>query len=224
MLGLDIYPPWLGILLFDATERRVDVRIVRLEPVAEGAPKHASGGARRASLHDVVFSIKKIRGVTGIERHRRKARQRCKYGARPLPAVPNKIMNPECTHTVRVSSARRRGKMRKIKIAELRCWRLVTPWIAALFVRIGDAICCAMELLFARQLSIEPLCIRGRFRMAYIDWQLHRQRPFRKHAPIIPNIPAAMPKGWVFDPVLFPPGPTLAGPERTVTTSAVLHE
>src|SRR5439155_19920602 len=129
MLGLDIYPPWLGILLFDATERRVDVRIVRLEPVAEGAPKHASGGARRACLHDVVFSIKKFRGVARIERHRRKAWQRCKYGARPLPAVPNKIMNPECTHTVRLSSALLSGKMLKIIIAVLRFRWLATPWI-----------------------------------------------------------------------------------------------
>src|SRR6266568_2745088 len=106
--------------------------------------------------------------------------------------------------------------MRKIKIAELRCWWLVTPRIAALLVRIGDAIRCAMELFFARQLSIKPFCIRGRFRVAYIDWQLHRQGPLRKHAPIVPNIPAAMPKGWGLDVARTERRPTFARPERTV--------
>src|ERR1044072_124525 len=96
------------------------MRIMRLEPIAEGTPQHASGGARRASFQHEMFSIKKVCRVTRIEWHWREARQRREYRSRPFPPVSYQIVNSKCARSLGMGSTRRGVKIRKIKVTESR--------------------------------------------------------------------------------------------------------
>src|ERR1700747_2629651 len=127
-----------------------------LEPIAEGTPEHAGGSARRTPFHHIVLSVEEICRVTWIEWHRRESRQRCEYCARPFPAVAYQVVNSKCAGTVGMRAARSRIKMRKIEIAELRSGNFFAPRIGALLIGVRDSIRRAMELLFGRQLAIQP--------------------------------------------------------------------
>ena len=68
---------------------------MRLEPVAEGAAKHARGSARRAALHDEVLAVKEIRRVAGIKWHGGKAVEWTEDGACPFPPVADEVVHTE---------------------------------------------------------------------------------------------------------------------------------
>src|SRR6266404_8310549 len=144
-----------------------------LEPIAEGTPEHAGGGARRTPFHHIVLSVEEICRVTWIECPRRESGQRRKHRARPFPAVAHQVMNSKCACTVGICSAWRGIKMSKIEIAKLRPRRFFAPRIAALLIAMRHPVGGAMELLFARQLSIQPFRIRGRFGMAHVHRRVH---------------------------------------------------
>src|SRR5689334_17373018 len=122
--------------VLDATERRINVRIVRLEPVAERSAQHAGSGARRATLHDEVLAVEKVRGVTGIERHRGEARKRAENSACPFPPVADEVVYAESTGTSRMRTDGNGIPIRKIKVAVLcrRC--IVAPRKLALKRRV----------------------------------------------------------------------------------------
>ena len=85
----------VGTSTFDATEGRVNVWIMRLEPIAKRPPQHARGCARRTAFHDEMFPVKKVRGVTGIKGKWLELRKRREGRARPFPAVSEKVGDAE---------------------------------------------------------------------------------------------------------------------------------
>src|ERR1700758_3227320 len=85
----------VAMLLLHTAELGVNVRIVRLKPVAEAAAQHAGGGARRSALHDEMLAVEKIRGVAAIEGKRLESRQRPEGRRSPLPAIAEKIVYAE---------------------------------------------------------------------------------------------------------------------------------
>src|ERR1035437_5113510 len=86
-----------------ATEAGVNIRVMGLEPIAEGRPQHAGGGARRAPFHHVVPGIKEIGGVAGIERKGLEAGERGEHGGGPLPSIANHLHGAEGAPAVRES-------------------------------------------------------------------------------------------------------------------------
>src|SRR5438132_8476329 len=128
---LDSPEAWARLVL-DATERRVDVRIMRLQPISKRPAQHARCGARRAALHHVVLAVKEICRVTRIERHGRESRKRCKLRSRPLPAVPHKIVHAESACSRRMRSHRRRIPRFKMEVSFGCAWPFFAPRIAAL--------------------------------------------------------------------------------------------
>lgn len=73
--------------MFDAAEASVDVRIARLEPIAEGPSQQRCRGSRRPALHDVVLVVEKIRRIAGVEGKGLESIERRKDRARPFPTV-----------------------------------------------------------------------------------------------------------------------------------------
>src|SRR6266436_5172223 len=99
--------PALGLLVLDATECRVDVGIMGLEPVSERPPQHARSRAGRATLHYVVLAVEEIGRVTRIERHRRETRKRRELRPRPFPSVSHKVVHAKCAGAGRMRANRR---------------------------------------------------------------------------------------------------------------------
>src|ERR1700686_3970008 len=96
------YFPRVSVL--HAAKCGVHVRIMRLEPVPERPPQHACSCARRAAFHHEMLSVKKISGISGIERECLETGEGRKRRARPLPAIPHKIGNAEIAVALRVGS------------------------------------------------------------------------------------------------------------------------
>src|ERR1700758_213840 len=84
-------------LITHAPKSGIDVRIMRLKPVAKRPAQHASGCTRRTAFDDVVLSVEEIGRVARVKRERLESRKRCKDGGGPLPAVPHKAVNAEGT-------------------------------------------------------------------------------------------------------------------------------
>src|SRR5438105_12787282 len=76
-------------------EAGVDVRVMGLEPVPEGAPQHAGRRPRRAALLDVVLAVEEVLGVALVVGMRRKSRERAEHARRPLPSVAHQLGYPE---------------------------------------------------------------------------------------------------------------------------------
>src|SRR5258708_38177376 len=75
------------------TETRVNVRVIRTEPVAKGGTQQASGGPRRAALHDVVLAIEKIGRVARVKRKRLETGERAEHCGRPLPTIAECLLH-----------------------------------------------------------------------------------------------------------------------------------
>src|SRR5260370_2721581 len=180
---------------------------MRLEPVWERPPQHASGGARRAALHYEVLAVEEICGVIRIEGHGREPRKRRELRPGPLPPVPHKIMNPNGARA-RGMRADRRGIPRfEIEISPGSAWRFLAPGITALQRAIGRSIRGAMELRFGRQFAAEPFRIRAGLRVAHVSWPLGRQTNLAKHRSVDPQIAFAHPEHRMLDAFLHLPGP-----------------
>ena len=117
---------------FDAAEGSVDIRIMRLEPVAKRPPQHARGRARRAAFHHEVFPVEEIRGIAGIKRERFKPRKRREKRARPFPSIAGKVGNTEVAGPVGKRSDRSGIPSLKIEMAVPGPRWLRTPGIRAL--------------------------------------------------------------------------------------------
>src|SRR5260370_1690734 len=154
---------------------------MRLEPVWERPPQHASGGARRAALHYEVLAVEEICGVIRIEGHGREPRKRRELRPGPLPPVPHKIMNPKRARA-RGMRADRRGIPRfEIEISPGSAWRFLAPRITALPRAVGRSIPGTMKLRLGRQFAPEPFRIRSGLRLPHLTCPLARQTNLAKH-------------------------------------------
>src|SRR5579884_2615610 len=149
-----------------APESRIHVLVMRLEPVAEGTPQHACGGARRSAFHDVVLAVEKVGGVAGIKRKALKAGERSEERRRTFPAITKKVTHAECALTCAGCSDRSGIPALKIKIAPPRGGLFITPRILPLttFTGVGGAV----PLRFGGQSLSRPTRICGCFRMAHV--------------------------------------------------------
>src|SRR5207245_9145189 len=68
---------------------------MRFEPVSKRSPQHARSGARRATLHHIVFAVEEICGIVRLEWHWCKPRKWRELRPRPLPTVPHEIVHAE---------------------------------------------------------------------------------------------------------------------------------
>src|SRR5215470_1113691 len=89
----------------------IDVLVMRLEPVTERCPQHASRGPRRSALHDIVFSVKEICRISGIKRERHETGKRLKWGRGPFPSIAQHVFDAEsaCSAGMRVNRHRLPG-------------------------------------------------------------------------------------------------------------------
>src|SRR5216684_934698 len=197
---------------------------MRLEPISERPPQHTSGGARRATLHHIVLAVKKINGILGIERHRRKPRKRRKLRACPLPPVSDKIVYPKSARA-RGMQAHRRGIPRfEIEISPRSARCFLAPGIATFLLAVRRAIRGAMKLRLRRQFAPQPLRISGGFGVAHVHRPLLRQAYLAEHRAINPQVAFAPPEHRMLDAFLRLPGPRFFSPERTVLVTTRLHE
>src|SRR5262247_3322803 len=72
-------------------ERRVNVGIVRLEPVAKGFSRQAGGGPGRCALHHKMFAVEEVCGVARVKREFFETLERRKPCARPFPSVTDQV-------------------------------------------------------------------------------------------------------------------------------------
>src|SRR5260370_14235472 len=214
----------LALSVLDATESCVDVSVMRLEPVSERRPQHARGRARRTALHDVVFPVKKIRGIAGIERHRRKAGEGCELRSRPFPPVAQQVLHSECARAFRMRARRGSIPMGKIEITMLRARRFFAPGIASLRFAFRGALPRALKLPFRRQLPPQPFCVRCRFCVARVHGPIKRQPDFLEHGAVHPQISVTLPYAWLLDPPLSFPRPSSPPPDPGVFVPACLDE
>src|SRR5258708_35637717 len=214
----------LAFLVLDATKSCVDVSVMRLEPVSERRPQHTRSRARRTALHDVVFPVKKIRGIAWIERHRPKAREESELRSRPFPPVAQQVLHSECARAFRMRARGGSIPMVKIEITVLRARRFFAPGIASLRFAFRGAIRRAMKLRFRRQLPPQPFCVRCRFRVAHVHGPIERQADLLEHGAVHPQISVTLPQNPMLDPLTFLPGPGLSAPERGVFVPACLDE
>ena len=211
-------------LVLDATEGCVDVRVMRLEPVAKRAAQHACGGARRSAFGYIVLAVEEIRGVAGIEGHGRESGERRKFGARPFPAVTNEIVDTKsaCARGMRTDRGGIPGA--KIEIAVTLGGRFFSPGIAALLPAIRRPIRGAMELGFGGKLAAEPVGVGGGFSVADVHGPLLGEANLAKHRAIEPEIAVAAPERGMLDVFFGFPGPGFGSPERAVVVAAGLDE
>src|SRR5438477_5007857 len=203
---LDSPEAWARLVL-DATERCVDIRVVRLEPISERPAKHARRRERRAAFHHVVLAIKKIRRVTGIEGHGREPPKWRELRSRPLPTVPHKIVHAKSACSRGMRAYRRRIPRFEIKVSLGRTWSFFAPRIAPLRCAVRRSVRGAMKLCFRRQFAPQPFCIRCCFGMTYVYGPFQRQSNVATHRSVHPEVAFAAPKHRVLHAFLCFPGP-----------------
>src|SRR5580658_6183832 len=115
----------------------VHVRVMRLEPIAEGAAQHAGGRMWGAALHHEVTAIKKIRRISRIEGKGNEARKGLEDRGRPFPAVAEEIVDAKGTLAGWMGVDGMRGEICEVEIAEFGRWRRITPRIIAFHTPLG---------------------------------------------------------------------------------------
>src|SRR5580765_1324739 len=113
--------------LRDATERRVDVRVVGTEPVAEAAADEVEGGGGGGALQDEVLAVEKFGGLDGIARHGLKAGEAVKDRRGPLPAVADQIVDAPGARAGGIGADGNGIPVRKAEVAPCRIGRRVAP-------------------------------------------------------------------------------------------------
>src|ERR1019366_71058 len=107
-------------LVFDAAKTCVDIRIMRLEPIAKRSPKHARGSPGRCPFHDVVPVDEEISRVARIKRKRLKTWKGGEDRARPLPSVAEEAGHAKGAGSCRECRHRRRIPAQEIEITVIR--------------------------------------------------------------------------------------------------------
>ena len=82
-----------AFFVLHASEARVHVWVMAPEPVAERRPQQLTRGDRRRTFITMCSPSKKSAEYSRIRRHRAEAGEWCKRRARPLPAVPDEVLD-----------------------------------------------------------------------------------------------------------------------------------
>src|SRR5260370_34454567 len=90
-----------GMASFHAPERRIHIRIVPPEPVAEAWLQELLGRSGGSAFHDVVVSVEKVGRVLGVGRHRAESRKAFEDRGGPFPAVADQIVHAPGTRAGR---------------------------------------------------------------------------------------------------------------------------
>src|SRR5205807_843830 len=166
---------------------RVHILIVGLKPVPEARSQHASSGARRSALHDVVFAIKKVGRVTAIERKCLESGEGTKDRGRPLPTVAEQALHSESALAQRMRIHRSGVPMGEVEIPQARIGSVTTPRIASLrAVRTG--IGRSLPLLLSGKALARPLRVGARFRMTNVNRPIRAKWNLIKHCPVEPDV------------------------------------
>src|SRR5258708_11719669 len=160
---------------------------MRLEPVAECAPQHACRRARRSALHDKMPAVKKIGGISGIERERLESWERRELGRSPLPAIAYHAMNSKCARSLREGIHRHWIPTFKVKITEGSVRFHRSPRIRAFFA-VRSSVGSAVPLSFGRQRLPCPVGISFCLRLTDVNWPIERQRNVIEHVAIHPLV------------------------------------
>ena len=165
------------------SELRVDVRIVRPEPVAEAPAQQLPGGRRRASLHHVVLAVEELRRVFRVRRPSARSRRTARTSWRSTPsrcrrgrARPTRSRRPDASRPAPAPSS------------ESRSCRAVVGWLGSPGIRGAPAPCRrlaergAVILGLGRQAASLPARVGGGFRLADVDGPGRRQRNLLEHA------------------------------------------
>src|SRR6202011_4666574 len=175
----------LSDLVFHATECRVYVWIMSLEPIAKRWPQHARGSSRRTTLHHIMLAVKKIRRISRVERHGFESGEGCEFRARPLPPVADQVLYVKSAGACWVRTHGRRLPGMKIKTAVALGWSFITPGIESCCSRsFGASVCCAMKLRLGRQFSSQPIRVSGGFAVAQVNRPVAGQAHFAKHSAV----------------------------------------
>ena len=81
-----------------------------------------------------------------------------------------------------------------------------------------------MKLRLSRQLTPEPICISGCFRVAHVHRPFEREANFSKHGSIKPEIALGPPEHRMQDILFGSPSPGLGAPKRTVIVTTGLNK
>src|SRR5688572_4327365 len=208
-----------GSALQGTAESSVCILIVRLEPVAEGAPQHAFGGSSGATLHHIMFAVEKVRGITFVERERLETGKWLEQGGCPFPAICQHSLDTERALSGRKRINRKRVPAFVIEISVV--WRrgFRPPWIL-MFCAFRRAVTGALPFAFSGQTLPCPGGECGRFGVAHVHRPVERQRYLIEHRPISPSTAFAFPEHWMFDAVLLLPGPAGRAPQASVAVTA----
>src|SRR5208337_860548 len=115
----------------NAAKTRIDILVVRLEPVAKGRAQHARGGARRSTFHDEVLAIKKIGGVATVKRKWLESGEWSKNGGGPLPPIAEQIVDAESALGLGKRIYGQGVPAMKVEITELGVRRFAAPGVWA---------------------------------------------------------------------------------------------
>src|SRR5208282_4875294 len=219
----NFFNPDLLPSMIHAAESRIYILVVSLEPVAKRRPQHAPSGARRAALHDKVFSIEKIRGVSPVKRKRLESRERGENTGSPLPSIPHHVVNPKSALPRRKSVHRRGIPTAEIKVAESCIGLKVAPGIFP-FDPVPRAVGCAVPLCFGGKRLPRPPRIRHRLGMTHIDRPIQRQRNLLEHAAVEPSVTPLSPEHGMRDRMRALPVPVIVVPVSARFIPARCHE
>src|SRR5260370_8895144 len=196
---------------------------MRLKPVAESRPQHTCSGALRTALHDEVFAIEKIGGVSAIERKRLESWEWRENRGGPLPHIAQHVMYTKGAAAFGKSIDRRWIPMAEVKVAQTRIRLEIAPGILA-FRSISYAISRSVPLFFCRERLPRPTRVRRGLRMTHVDRPVERQRDFFEHAAIEPAVGRLFPEHWMRNCVSRLPVPVVVAPESAHLIAASGHE
>src|SRR3989441_10263515 len=172
-----------------------------LKPIAEGAPQHAGGSARRTAFHDVVLGIEEIRRIPAIEGEWLETLEGREQSRSPFPTIAEQVSHTKGALRLRKSANLSWIPSLEIKIPQLVAWRCATPRVR-IFSLVLRTISCAVPLRFRWQLLTGPTCIGARLSVAHVYGPIWRQREFIEHRAQEPLPVFATPEGWACDVLL----------------------
>src|SRR5438477_2086372 len=212
-MGQHEMPLWIH-LSPHAAESRINVLVMRLEPVAERTAKHTGGGTSAAAFHYVMLPIEEISGISWIELERLKTGEGCKRSRGPFPSVPDQITDTEGALSLRKSSDRRGIPSIEIKISEPVVRSFLAPGKRPLwFICHRRAISSAMPLRFCGQRLPCPARVGAGFGVTHVDRPVERQWNILKHRPVLPLAVDLIPKYRVRNILLGLPLPVGIAPQ-----------
>src|SRR5882724_11514273 len=222
-MGQHEMPLGLIHLVAHAAESRIDVLVVRLEPVAERTAKHAHGGTGTAAFHHVMCAVKEVGGISRVELKWLKTGKGREWRYGPLPSIPHQIADAESAVPLRKGSDGRGIPALEIEISETAMGSVRSPgeW---LFLSVWPAIRGAMPLCFGGQGLSCPARVGAGFCLTQIDRPVERERDVLKHCPVAPFAIHSTPEHGMRDGLCGLPVPVSVLPKGPVVIAPGGHE